>query len=949
MRILPAALLILLTISPSAAQQATPRLPLAAAKWVLKRTIKERASSFKLGLIGREEGKDVFEIHAGGGTVTILGSGTLAICRGFYHYLRNACNSEITWSGSHIALPDTLPDYPPTRVVSPYRYRQYFNVCTFGYTTVWWDWKRWEQEIDWMALHGISMPLAMTGEEAVWRNVWLSRGMTGAELDGYFTGPAFLPWHRMGNVNGHGGPLPRGWIEGQASLQKKILARMRDLGMIPVVPAFSGFVPEAFKRLHPEARVYDIAAWGGFPKEERTHILSPASPLFREIGKQFITEYRKMFGTDHYYLADSFNELEVPVSDTARYRELAQFGEAVYSSITAGDPAGTWVMQGWLFYNDRTFWDKQSAKALLSRVPDNRMIILDLANEIFHGWKEQDGFHGKEWIYSLIQNFGGNNALAGNLAFTAADPAMTLRSPDRGKLAGMGLAPEGVENNDVVYELSTDMTWAERPVEIEPWLDAYARARYGVLPAGIRRAWRLLAHSAYAGGATNGRHGFQMRPGRTVEGNADVSPAFREAVTLFLSCGDSMRGSPLYMADAIELAAQALGGDVDDLLRNAVRAHDSGMFELRDTLAGEAFRLMSGIDALLNSRPGRRLEEWIAAARAWGTMAADSDLYERNARLQVTVWGGPELFDYATKMWSGLIRDFYAGRWRRYFELLQSTPPGGAVRAGELASWELDWTNQKTLSPPLTLGDPLSAARELLGAASRSSLLTPEPSIMPDVHVFGSAESLRVEIRPGTPGAVTRYTLDGSLPTMLSTLYRGPFMIGSDAAVSARSFAPRGYPSFVARHSYAAVKKGVSGMAYRYYEGAWKAIPDFDTVAVARRGIAYTFALDEAGPRNEFFGLAYSGYLDIGVPGEYAFTLGSDDGSRLLIDGKAVVDNDGLHAYAEQKGTVRLGAGKHPIAVTYFQAGGGKRLEVMYAGPGIPEQPVPPGKLSLGP
>ena len=145
------------------------------------------------------------------------------------------------------------------------------------------------------------------------------------------------------------------------------------------------------------------------------------------------------------------------------------------------------------------------------------------------------------------------------------------------------------------------------------------------------------------------------------------------------------------------------------------------------------------------------------------------------------------------------------------------------------------------------------------------------------------------------------------------------------------------------------VKKGVNGLAYRYYEGAWKALPDFDTAAVVRRGIAYTFALDEAGPRNESFGLAYGGYLDVGAPGEYTFTLGSDDGSRLLIDGKTVVENDGLHAYAEERGSVNLTAGKHAIAVTYFQAGGGKRLEVRYAGPGIPEQPVPPGKLFIAP
>jgi len=947
MRIFQAALLVLLTASHSAAQPARPRLPLAAAELLLKRTIKERASSFRLELIPPEGKNDVFEVSATGGSVTIRGSGALALSRGFYHYIRHACNSQITWSGARLSLPVRLPDFPRTRVVSPYLYRQYFNVCTFGYTTVWWDWKRWEKEIDWMALHGISMPLAMTGEEAVWRNVWQSMGISGTDLRSFFTGPAFLPWHRMGNVNGHGGPLPPGWIDRQASLQKRILARMRALGMTPVVPAFSGFVPEAFKRIHPEARVYDIGAWGGFPKEFRTHMLSPASPLFREIGKQFIVEYRKMFGTYHYYLADSFNELEVPVSDTARYRELAQFGEAVYSSITAGDPAGTWVMQGWLFYNDRTFWDRPSARALLSRVPNDRMIILDLANELYHGWKDQDAFYGKQWIYSMIHNFGGNNPLSGNLEFSATDPVRALRSPDRGRLSGMGLAPEGIENNDVLYELVTDMTWSEEPISVDRWLEGYARSRYGRLPEGIRRAWSLLAGSAYSRGATSIRHGFQMRPRRTVQGNVDVSPSFRDAAREFLSCADSLKGNPLYTADAIELAAQVLGGAADERLRSAIRAHDSGMPELRDTLAGEALGIMNGIDALLNCRADRRLEGWIASARAWGTNGEDSALYEENARLQVSVWGGPELFDYASKMWSGLTRDFYAGRWKKFFELLRSTPQGGTVHSEELAAWETAWTKQNRLSPPALIDDPPRAAREMIESASRSSVLIQEPVIGPDVQVFGRAESLRVVIRSDVPGAVIRYTLDGSLPTALSPRYTGPITLGSDATVKARAFGGSLYPSFVAARSYAAVTRGVNGLAYRYYEGTWRRIPDFDTVAVVRRGIAYGISLGEIPTANDFFALEYSGYIDIQASGEFTFTLGSDDGSRLLIDGKPVVENDGLHAYSEEKGAVRLAAGKHAVTLRYFQQGGAKRLELRYAGPGIPEQTIPPGRLTI--
>ena len=936
--------------SPAARGRDDPSGPvLRAARDVLTRLVHERQKAFRLGVIPKENGRDVFDLQASGGIVTVNGSDAVAITRGIYHYLKNACDAQVTWSGTRLALPNNLPSFPRVRVRSPYSYRQYMNVCTFGYTTVWWDWARWEKEIDWMALHGINMPLAMVGGEAVWESVWNSIGISDADLAGYFTGPAFLPWHRMGNLNGHGGPLPAGWIREQAALQKKILERMRSLGMKPVVPAFSGFVPATFKRLHPDASVYDLAEWGEFPENQRTHILSPSSPLFREIGRRFIAEYRRMFGPVHYYLADSFNELQVPVSEKGRYAELADFGRAVYSSITDGDPDGVWVMQGWLFYNDRGFWDKPSVKALLSGIPNDRMIILDLANELFHGWKAQEGFYGKQWIYSLVHNFGGNNPLNGDLPFVARDPAEALTSLDRGALVGMGLAPEGVENNDVIYELTTDMEWSETVIDLPRWLDRYTRSRYGGCPPAMTRAWGMLVESAYGRGATNIKHGFQARPGMIVGGNVDTSPAFREAVRLFLSCADSLGKSPLYIADATELTAQLLGKAADDRLRNALRAHDAGMQDLRDALAEEAFALMRDLDALMSTRSDRRLETWIADARRWGATSALSDYYEWNARLQVTIWGGPVLFDYASKVWGGLIRDFYLERWRRYFDLLRAAPAGTAVPADRIIAWEDAWTRRKAMPAPHPVPDPLGAAREMLGRASRSPSLTPEPVITPDGGTIEESYPLDVNMSCADPEAEIRFTLDGSVPLRNAPLFTGHLAIAGDVTLSARAFGKSASPSFVAISRYALVKKGINGLIRRSYEGTWTRLPDFDTLRAIRQDVAYRFELKDATPREDFFALQYAGFIEVLTGGTYEFTLGSDDGSRLLIDGSVVVNNDGMHAYTEMKGRVRLSAGRHPFSVEYFESAREERLEVWYEGAGMPKQPIPASRLFLAP
>ena len=244
------------SVDPSLAMQmATLDLDaVSASRSVLNRFLGDRSAEFDLQQIPLDSGLEVYVLSCTGGRARIQGSSAVALCRGVYAYLREIGAVMVCWSGRRVSLPVRLPDRSERKVVSPYRFVQYYNVCTYGYTTAFWDWDRWERELDWMALHGINMPLAMEGQEAIWQRVWKSFGITQAELDRYFTGPAYLPWHRMGNIDYYEGPLPQGWIDQKCTLQKKIMDRMRELGMCPVVPAFAGSVPEAFKRIHPQAR-----------------------------------------------------------------------------------------------------------------------------------------------------------------------------------------------------------------------------------------------------------------------------------------------------------------------------------------------------------------------------------------------------------------------------------------------------------------------------------------------------------------------------------------------------------------------------------------------------------------------------------------------------------------------------------------------------------------------
>ena len=694
-----------------------------AAHAVLRRSLGRRAEDFDLVLTSTERAQPAYEFSATAGRVSVQGSSAVALCRGAYAYLREHCGAMITWSGQHLDLPARLPDAAATHVLCPYEYVQYLNPCTFGYTTAFWNWDRWERELDWMALHGVTMALALEGQEAIWQRVWLQMGVTQAELDRHFTGPAQLPWHRMGNINNFDGPLPQDWIDGHRLLQHKILDRMRELGITPIVPGFSGFVPQGFKRVYPEAGTF-TEMWHSteVPHLSKTFILDPrAKDVYEKIGRMFIQQYKQEFGPVKYYLVDTFNELSVPVSSDHRYDDLARFAQSVFEGIRAGDPDGVWVMQGWLFRDNPGFWDDLSVKAFLSLVPDDRMILLDYSNDSEAGnkdaaldptkgnvWKRDMGFHGKRWVDGMIHTFGGNNNVKGNLALIATQSFAARTSPNHGRLVGWSMDPEGIENNEVVYELMTDVGWRSEPIDLDDWIASYCEARYGAFPPAMKEAWRLLLQSAYGRHTWNSHQAWQSRPSLDpVALEVDAGSTFQRATEKYLSCGTSLSKSLLYRNDLIEFVVQAAGGSVDKRLAEACASHKAGRHEDRDRQFDDAVQMLLLMDGLLNVREDRRLERWVNDARSWGTTPDIKSYYDISARRLITYWGWPDLNDYAARVWSGLTRDYYAGRWKEFARALKEgqTP--------YFDEWEESW-----LSTPYKPSAPV-AVRNVAEEASR--------------------------------------------------------------------------------------------------------------------------------------------------------------------------------------------------------------------------------------
>ncbi len=219
--------------------------------------------------------------------------------------------------------------------------------------------------------------------------------------------------------------------------------------------------------------------------------------------------------------------------------------------------------------------------------------------------------------------------------------------------------------------------------------------------------------------------------------------------------------------------------------------------------------------------------------------------------------------------------------------------------------------------------------------------------------LFVEPITVRLSADRGEPAVKLLYTLDGSTPTSSVTLYADPITITKDTTLTARAMKAGVLEDHFVRATFriaaprdsVVVQEASPGLAYRYYEGKWTTLPDFDGLVPVKSGSTATFGVRQRNQDDEY-GFVFRGYLRVPTDGVYTFYTASDDGSKLYIHDDEVVNNDGLHGKRERFGAVALKAGLHPIKVTYFERGGDDELDVFYEGPGINRQVIPANVLS---
>ena len=619
-----------------------------------------------------ESEQDIYELSQIGPKVLIRGNNANSMAVGLNRYLQEYCLTNVSWYDFNpVELPDVLPDVlTPVRAKAELKDRFFLNYCTFGYTMAWWKWEQWERFIDWMALNGVNMPLAITGQEAVWQKVWRKYGLTDEQIRAFFVGPAHLPWQRMCNVDRWQGPLPQGWIDGQAKLQKRILKRERALNMTPILPAFAGHIPAELAEVTPEPiDTFRVSYWGGFANQYRCTFLSPMDPIYARIQKDFLVEQTKMYGTDHIYGVDPFNEVDAPFWDP---ETLAKISSGIYESMTAVDPDAVWLQMGWLFWADQQHWTDENIKAYLTAVPQGRMIILDYFCDATMIWKRTESFYGQPFIWCYLGNFGGMTGIEGDYHQNAEWLAETKANAGPG-FVGLGSTLEGFGVNEPVYEAVLQQAW-DNAMPVDKYIDNVADRHLGHQDEAYRKYWHMHAdkvsvtHSKTSSSSIICAHpnleGFWHW---TTLFNRGYDPADLEEALKVLETVDGT--SDYFKFDLVNARRQVIDNKalaVRDKFTQAYRKGDrAGMVAAADEFLG----LCDQLTEVLKTRKEFSLCDWIRDARSWGNTPPEKDYYEMNARTLISVWGDSfHLSDYANRDWDGLVETYYKVRWKMFFD-----------------------------------------------------------------------------------------------------------------------------------------------------------------------------------------------------------------------------------------------------------------------------------------
>lgn len=604
-------------------------------------------------LLEKTENENTWSYESRDGKVLIKGGNAVDMAVAYYAFLREYCGAHFDAEHALCVAEFSLPEKVESSGIKA-KYRTCLEYTTFSCGACWWNWERWENEIDFMAMHGINLPLTVIGTEAVWLKTLTDLGMKEDLALACISGPAFWGWQLYNCFDGYLPQASKESVDKRIELGRKIFEREKQLGMQPLMHGYSGYVSRNFIQAKLRARLNKTDEWCCFPAQ---YHISALDTNFHRIGTLYYKNMGLLLGEGSFFLADPFTA-HPPAKRDASF--LAGVGNAIYKLIENQGEDAVWVMHS------------SSAKQDMFRaVPHDKLLIID-NGEMY----KKEGFEDIGFILGSSFNSGDVTAIHGDFSACAGVRFVNEQAEN---LVGVGAFSDGAYSNELYRQFSYAALCGE--TNVEKWLETYVKNRYKTDSSAAVEAVQLLKNSCWKPGQPAREHGSAVctRPSTLLRHTAvgdsgndigyEIADVFKAAQKLLEAKGSTRE----YELDVLDVLRQALSDLANKACKKAIEGYKTKNVALFEENTNLLLSMIEDMDRLLMTKKEFALPHYLKLANSFGTTAEESQNFEINVLAQTTLFGPTKdcvLYDTCWKEWGGMLKTFYGVRWRAMFEQL---------------------------------------------------------------------------------------------------------------------------------------------------------------------------------------------------------------------------------------------------------------------------------------
>ena len=630
---------------------------------LIERIAPEIKDKFTYETVEKTTEQDFYGYKQKDGKIHLFGTDKVCIAKAFGKYLENCLNKKITPCCGDIGKITEAP--LPKEEFSAYipqKLRVFGDYTLYSNNTWKWTFEDWEKHLDILALNGINMAVNLAGNEGICFYTLVKLDYPHYFALEFISGPAFYAWQMTNRFYNYLPCKTFDHIERSVELGKKVVERMKDLGITPILSTFSGVVPDITTKLFNAKDVTIEDKWAAFPK---TYRLKLDSVSFRRFFLKYLEVQEEYLGKSDYYLCNQLCNCSVGT----KKKELAYLENSAKELDRAAD-----------FYNENAtlvFSSEGFRPEFVSKIKRCNTLVLDIDSAMHEVTR---GFDGCEFVLGNSQHNNSHNSMQGDIEEVADNPYLDCKEKYP-NLIGSGLFPENLNQNPMFFALSFDMLTENKKIDLTEWYKKYELCRYGVTDEEAesrislyRKTCYSKEHSAVPVGSTictraqlNLRHTGLYDRVESLYDNDELLKIYRSLEKL--GCDNEA-----YKYDLVNIAKQLIDNKAFTLHKEIANLYRERQMQPLEEQSQKFLEMIDDVNDILVCHKLFNASCYIDELKKIATNDDELTYFIINYIASIGLWGpmleDNQRYDYGWQLLGNFLPCYQKIRWAKFFEHL---------------------------------------------------------------------------------------------------------------------------------------------------------------------------------------------------------------------------------------------------------------------------------------